>query len=314
MPVTQPDLLKRTVRFLASTELAVILFLATALLAIPGTFTDSRALYVHPVFLCLLGGLALNLVLCTVRRFRSISVPVLILHLGVLVVCGGVMARAFGYVATVNIYEGTTVDTVYRWDLKRDVPLGAALTIKRINREYYPIPVKVGVLRGTVKDSLHTLKTGDSFAAGPYRVTADSLQFPAEVLKLSVFQDGRLIGTCDTGGLRALPANFPYDFKLVAFQNPVMKRLWVDLALTRDSAPAVSGTAAVNDPFIWNGLYFYNTQVDVDKVGTPFAGIQVVRDPGRPCVFAGFAIMGFGSILSCARRLRKEQRKKTVSE
>jgi hypothetical protein len=306
-------LLKRTGRFLASTELAVALFLAVAVLAIPGTFTESRALYAHPAFLFLLAGLALNLVLCTVRRFRSLSVPVLILHLGVLVVCGGVIARAFGHVATVNIYEGTTVDTVYRWDLKKDAPLGADLTIKRINREFYPVPVKVGVLKGEVKDALHTLKTGDSFAAGPYRVTVDSLQLPAEVLKLSVFRDGRLIGTCDTAGARSLPAEFPYEFKLVAFQNPVLKRLWVDLALSRNAAPVAAGTAEVNAPFIWNGLYFYNTQVGTDKVGMSFAGIQVVKDPGRPCVFAGFAIMGVGAILACVRRLRKDFGIKPVS-
>lgn len=305
-------MISRVYRFLASTEVAVALFLAVALLAIPGTFTENRTLYSHPAFLCLLGALALNLVLCTVRRFRSISVPVLILHLGVLVVVGGAIARVFGYVATVNVYEGTTVDTVYRWDLKQDAPLGAALTIKRINREYYPVPVQVGVLRGAVKDSLHTLKTGESFAVGPYRVTVDSLEFPAEVLKLSVFQEGRVVGTCDTAGASTLPAGFPYAFKFVAFQNPVLKRLWVDVSLSGNSAPLASGTAEVNAPFVWNGLYFYNTQVDVDKVGMPFAGIQVVRDPGRPFVFAGFVIMGLGAILSCARRLRKEHQKRTV--
>lgn len=299
-------MLKRTYRFLSSTELAVVLFLAVALLAIPGTFTENRTFYAHPVFLCLLGALALNLTLCTVRRFRSLSVPVLILHLGVLVVCGGVIARASGYVATVNVYVGTMVDSVYRWDLDRDVPLGAELTIKRINREFYPIPVKVGVLRGETKDSLQTLKTGDSFMLGPYSVRADSLEFPAEVLKLSVFQQGRMIGTCDTAGASSLPADFPYGFKLVAFQNPVLKRLWVDLALVRDSSTVAAGSSEVNAPFVWEGLYFYNTQVDMDPVGTPFAGIQVVRDPGRPCVFAGFAIMGLGAILSFARRFGKE--------
>ncbi|AJE04789.1 ResB-like family cytochrome C biogenesis protein [Geobacter pickeringii] len=299
-------MLKRMYRFLSSTELAVVLFLAVALLAIPGTFTENRTFYAHPVFLFLLGALALNLALCTVRRFRSISLPVLVLHLGVLVVCGGVIARAFGYVATVNIYEGTAVDTVYRWDLNRDVPLGAQLAVKRINREYYPIPVQIGVLRGERKDSLKTLKTGDSFPLGPYRVVADALRFPDEVLTLSVFQGGRLVGSCDTAGASTLPANFPYGFKLVAFQNPVLKRLWVDLALTRNAVPVAAGTSEVNAPFIWDGLYFYNTQVGVDGAGISFAGIQVVKDPGRPCVFAGFALMGVGAVLSFARRFRKE--------
>jgi len=294
-------------------ELAVVLFLAIAVLAIPGTFTESRAIYSHPAFLFLLGGLALNLVLCTVRRFRSLAVPVLILHLGVVVVCGGVIARAFGHVATVNVYEGTSVATVYRWDLKQDVPLGADLTIRRINREYYPIPVKVGVLRGEAKDSLHTLKTGDSFAVGPYRVTADSLEFPSEVLKLSVFRDARFIGTCDTAGASTLPPDFPFRFRLVAYQDPVLKRLWVDLALSRASVPIAEGTAEVNAPFVWNGLYFYNTQVGADGMGMPFAGIQVVRDPGRPFVFAGFAVMGVGAVLAGVRRLGKMSKNKPVA-
>lgn len=302
------EILKRTVRFLSSTDLAVLLFLAVALLAIPGTFTENRTFYVHPLFLCLLGALALNLVLCTVRRFRAISLPVLILHLGVLVVCGGVIARSFGYVATVNIYEGSSVDRVYRWDLNRDVPLGAELAIRRINRAYYPIPIRVGVLRDGQKDSLQTLKTGDSFTLGPYRVQAEALEFPAEVLKLAVFQGDRLIGTCDTAGGGSLPAGFPYSFKLVAFKNPVLKRLWVDLALSRNAAPVAAGTAEVNAPFIWNGLYFYNTQVDVDAAGMPFAGIQVVKDPGRPCVFAGFALMGVGAVLSFVRRFFRKGR------
>ncbi|RNC64656.1 MAG: ResB-like family cytochrome C biogenesis protein [Desulfuromonadales bacterium] len=300
-------MLKRMYRFLASTEVAVALFMAVALLAIPGTFTENRTFYAHPVFLCLLGALALNLLLCTIRRFRSISVAVLILHFGVLVVVGGVIARSFGYVATVNIYEGTTVDRVYRWDLEKDVPLGAELTIQRINREYYPIPVRVGVLRGGTKEALHTLKTGESFTQGSYLVRADSLEFPSEVLKLSVYQQGRLIGSCDTAGTSSLPADFPYGFKLVAFQNPVLKRLWVDLALSRNSAPVAAGASEVNAPFVWDGLYFYSTQVGVDKVGMPFAGIQVVRDPGRPCVFSGFAIMGLGAILSFARRFLRNE-------
>ncbi|BEH11438.1 MULTISPECIES: ResB-like family cytochrome C biogenesis protein [Geobacter] len=300
-------LLKRIGRFLASMELAVALFLIVAVAAIPGTFAGTRALYAHPAFLCLLAGVALNLVCCTLRRFRSLSVPVLILHLGVLVICGGVAARTFGHVATVNVYEGTSVDQAYRWDLERDAPLGADLTVTRINREFYPIPVRVGVLRGSAKEALHTLKTGDSFTAGPYRVTADSLQFPSEVLRLSVFRDGQLVGTCDTSGERSLPAEFPYDFRLVAFQNPVLKRLWVDLALSRDGVAMAEGTAEVNAPFIWNGLYFYNTQVGTDAMGMPFAGIQVVRDPGRPCVFAGFAMVGLGAVLACARRLRRKQ-------
>ncbi|WP_204318321.1 hypothetical protein, partial [Serratia marcescens] len=47
--------------------------------------------------------------------------------------------RTFGHVATVNVYEGASVDQAYRWDLERDAPLGADLTVTRINREFDPL-------------------------------------------------------------------------------------------------------------------------------------------------------------------------------
>ena len=300
--MTIPEGMKKRISWLASTECAVVLFLAIALLAIPGTFTESRAIYSSPLFLSLLGCFGLNLVLCTVKRLKTLSRPVLIMHSGVILTLAGCIATSFGYVATVNVYEGDRTDLVYRWDKKQDVPLGAELVVKKVNREYYPIPVKVGVLRGEEKEGLFVLKTGESFDLKNYRVKVESLEFPAENLKLSVFDQGRLIGTCDTASASALPPGFPYVFKLVAYQNPSLKRLWVDLALARNSEMLAEGTSEVNSPFQWNGLYFYNTLVDRDAAGTVYAGIQIVRDPGRPYVFAGFAIMGLGAVLSFIRR------------
>ena len=301
------EALKKAYKFLASTELAVALFLIICIAAIPGTFLEKReVIYHNPFFLALLVMLGVNLVLCTVYRFRSISKPVLVLHCGVLITLAGCVMTALGFVATVNMYEGTMTDQAYRWDLDRDVPLGVELTVRKINREFYPIPVKVGVLRGTEKVGLHTLKTGESFSFDGYTVKAGELEFPGETLKLSIFRDGVQLGTSDTAGASALPPGFPYQFKLVAFMNPVLKRLWVDIALARQ-ALAIEGTAEVNSPFSWEGLYFYNTQVARDDTGRPYAGIQVVRDPGRPYVFAGFAVTCIGATLCFARRFFRKK-------
>lgn len=301
------DILKKGYGFLASTGLAVALFLIICLAAIPGTFLENReVVYRNPLFLALLVMLGINLVLCTVRRFRSVSKPVLVLHCGVLITLAGCIMTSFGFVATINMYEGTTTSQAFRWDLDRDVPLGMDLTLRKINREFYPIPVKVGVLRGAEKVALHTLKTGEGFSLDGYTVKADELKFPGETLQLSVFRNGAPVGSCDTAGASALPAGFPYEFKLVAFMNPVLKRLWVDLALSRQGS-AVQGTAEVNSPFTWEGLYFYNTQVARDDAGRPYAGIQIVRDPGRPYVFVGFAVTCIGAVLCFARRFFRKR-------
>ena len=295
--------IKRTIKFLASTELAVALFLIISLAAIPGTFSENRTIYSSPPFLTLLGLFGMNLILCTQRRFATISKPVLVLHGGVIVTLAGCILASFGFVATVNLYEGTSVDHVYRWDRETDAPLGADMLLKKINWEFYPMPVKIGVLRGQNKEKLFELKTGQSFDFNEYRVAVGPVEFNSENLKLSVFDKGKFIGSFNTlSGSTDLPADFPYSFKLVAYKTPKLKRQWVDLMLRDTSGFVAEGTAEVNGPFQWRGLYFFNTQVERDPNGVPYAGIQIVQDPGRWLVFSGMAIVAMGAIMATFRR------------
>jgi len=297
------DRMKKSVTFLASTELAVALFLIISLAAIPGTFSENRTVYSSPPFLTLLGLYGMNLILCTQRRFATISKPVLVLHGGVIVTLAGCILASFGFVATVNLYEGTSVDRVYRWDREADVPLGADMLLKKINWEFYPMPVKIGVLRGQNKEKLFELKTGQSFDYNEYRVAVGPVEFNSENLKLSVFDKGKYIGSYNTlSGSTDLPADFPYSFKLVAYKTPKLKRQWVDLMLRDTSGFVAEGTAEVNGPFQWRGLYFFNTQVERDPNGVPYAGIQIVQDPGRWLVFSGMAIVAMGAIMATFRR------------
>ena len=296
------DKSKRLLAWPASTECAVALFLAIAVIAIPGTFMEDRTIYSSPLFLSLLGAFGLNLLFCTLKRLKTIPKPVLVLHVGVLLTLAGCIATTFGYIATVNVYEGSSVNRFYRWDEKKDVDLGFDLLVKKINTEYYPIPVKVGVLKGKNKEKLFVLKTGESFEYDNYRITVESLDLATEHLNLGVFEHNRKIGTYNTSGLSDLPPGFPYNFALVAFQNPRLKRLWVDLNIHKNAEKVAEGTSEVNGPFQWDGLYFYNTQTGKDPAGAPYAGIQIVRDPGRPFVFAGFAVMALGAVLSFKRR------------
>ena len=306
--MTTPSLFEEKIskifRFLASTELAVGLFLLISLVAIPGTFTEDRSIYSSPPFLSLLALFGINLLLCTKRRFVSISKPVLVLHGGVIVTLFGCIAASFGYVATVNLYEGTMVDRVYRWDMKRDAPLGAEMGLKKINWEFYPMPVRIGVKKGENKEKLFELKTGESFEYNEYRVVVGPVESKSENLMLSVYKKGSLLGVFNTlSGMTDLPADFPYSFVLVANQAPRIKRQWVDLLL-RDASGVVSeGTAEVNGPFQWRGLYFFNTQVEWDKAGVQYAGIQIVRDPGRWLVFSGMVIVAIGAFMATFRRM-----------
>jgi hypothetical protein len=294
--------LSRLSRFFTSTELAVLLFLAIALLAIPGTFTETKRIYFSPLFTSLVGMVGVVTLACTVRRIRTLHLSVLVIHGGVILSLAGALVSTFGFVATVNVYEGSSVREAFRWDMQADAPLGMELTVKRINTEYYPVPVKVGVLLGREKHDLFTLNTGESFPLGEYTVAAGNLDPVAKKLVLTVSRQGRVIGSADTAGMRELPAGFPYDFRLVAFKSPVLKRMWVDLLIARDARKVAEGSAEVNRPFQWEGVDYFHVQSDRDPAGRAYAGLQIVRDPGKPLVFSGFALVGIGALLTFARR------------
>jgi cytochrome c biogenesis protein ResB len=163
--------------------------------------------------------------------------------------------------------------------------------------------VQIGVLRSQNKEKLFKLKTGQSFDFNDYRIAVGPVGFDSENLKLSVFEKGKFIGSFNTlSGSTDLPAEFPFTFKLVAFVTPKLKRQWVDLTLTDTSGNVTEGTSEVNGPLQWGGLYFFNTQVALDPDGVPYAGIQVVRDPGRWLVFSGMVIVAVGAFMATFRR------------
>jgi len=301
-------MLQKAYQILASKKLAIALFAVICLVSMPGTFMEERDIYSGLMTGVLLGLMGLNLSFCTLRRWKSLPGPVIIMHAGGTLILAGSLISSFGFVATVNISEGTSTDKVYRWDRKEDTPLGVNLSVKKINMEYYPSPVKVGVRKGKEKVGLFELKTGGSFNLENFRIKVDSIEFPEENLKLSIFDKERLIGSVNTVGDSRFPQDFPYEFVLVAFKDPIVKRVRVDLALNRDAEIIAEGVSEVNGPFKWNDLRFYNTSIDRDKYGFLMAGIQIVRDPGRPYVYFGFCILGLGAAAYLVRRLQVGKR------
>jgi len=294
------------IEWLSSTRLTIILFGLLAAAAIPGTLLQSqREYYSHPVFVVLLSAFALHLALCTATRWRSLSGSTLVVHLGVLLTMAGAVITGTGYVATINIHEGGSSNTVYRWDLEKDAPFSHEIRVRKINRVFQPVPLQIGVMKGGEKHALKTVKTGETFQLDGFTVRVDYFDPWFELVSLSVLKDGQVLGTADTAGMSTLPADFPFSFKLVAFKNTVIKKFWVDLDFLENGHIVKSGTTEINAPLHWNGVDFFNTLISLDENKRPYAGIQIVRDPGKYVVYTGMFILSIGTILAWYRRLKR---------
>jgi hypothetical protein len=266
---------------------------------------SQREYYNHPVFVLLLLTFALHLAICTFSRWKSLSRSTLVVHAGVLITLAGAVLTGTGYIATINIYEGESSRTVYRWDLKQDTPFSHEIRVKKINTEFYPVPLKIGVMKGEQKHTLKTLTTGEIFNLEGYSVKAERFDPFKENVSLSVMKGSQLVGAADTSGASTLPADFPFTFKLVAFQNAIMKRFWIDLELLENGHVVTSGTTEINRPFNWKGLDFFNTEMSLDQEKRPYAGLQIVHDPGKYVVYAGMFILSLGTVAAWYRRFFK---------
>jgi hypothetical protein len=291
-------------KLLASKELTIGLLSVICLMLAVTTFTEENNVLIWNVIRIVLTTMVINLTLCTIKRIKVLSKSVLFIHIGVILTFIGGGISTYGFVATVNIYEGTVAEKVYRWDVEKDISLGVDLMVNQLHEEYYPVPVKVGVLKGQDKYGLYELKTGGSFNIENYHIRVDSIELPLQNLKLSIFEEGDHIGDANTMGNTELPADFPFEFKLVAYMSPVIKKTWVDLKLIKDSEIVAEGKTGVNSPLKWSGMNFYHTATNWDKSGNPFIGIQITKDPGIVYVYTGFVMVFLGCTYYLLRRMR----------
>ncbi len=284
---------------LSSKSLTLFLLAGLVLVLMPATISRSPLLVASGRWL--LGMLAINLLLCTVRHWQRLPLSVITIHAGVLIILSGSALSHAGFIATINIHEGGTSGTAFRWDRESEMPLGFTLKVNKVHQQYYPVGVKVGVLMDGKAERLHQLRTGEAFSASGYRV---------DVLELDPATPALLVAVTDGKGIRALRTVTKetdltepgLSLQLVAFQTPSSKRSWVDMELLPEHGPPVTGTVEVNRPLCWQGHRLFHTATGVDADGRRFAGIQIVKDPGTPLVYGGFVLLFLGNGLLLLKR------------
>lgn len=287
-------------RYLTSLSFVPVILMLLAIASIPGTIGwEGRGYYDTPPFIALLSLLVLLITTCTLRSWKSLRFSVTLVHAGFVIVClGGVIRGLFGFIATSNVYEGGTIDHAYRWDRGRDAPLGFALTLRKISFELYPIPLRVGVLKNGEKYRLVTTAEGKTVSFDGISLVIDRFDPEDKTLHVSMISPvGRRLPLDPSNPAVAGRGGTIYTLVPVAWQTPGVKRSWVEIVVRTPSGGEITGVAEVNDPFSVQGLSIHHVSNDIDPTGRPYAGIQFVKDPGRPLVFFGMFLAVMGGIL-----------------
>lgn len=287
---------------LATKKFAFILLVPLLFALILSTFPVSFDHELTTVINILLALLAGNLSICTWRNWRVLSTAVSMIHIGALLVLGGGLWGAAGYIATINIYEGEGSTTAYRWDQRQDSDLGFLLKITRIHQKFYPTTVKIGILKNGKKIKLEQINTGQSFTFGQNKIVVKDLDIANNNLRLIITTKGKRQEYYTADSHKPL-ANSAMAFVLVAYNTPAIKKAWVDLEIHKQGKIVAQGQSTVNHPLKWQGLKFYHTQTSHDEYGRPFAGIQIVNDPGIPMVYSGFFMLFMGGLLLLRKRM-----------
>ena len=177
---------KTIIDIFISPKVTIGLFALQVCVLLPTTFSTELATALRIPSHIILALIGLNLAVCSLYRLKSLRTSTLIIHLGVLIILVGGLINLLGFVATINIYEGNSTDQVYRWDIEKDVNLGFDLRVAGINLDFYPIGVKIGVLKKGRKAGLVASHTGDSFVFEKYQIQIVSLNQQTKDLELAV--------------------------------------------------------------------------------------------------------------------------------
>ena len=259
-------------------------------------------------------------------RARGRAVGSLVTHISLLLVlAGGVVRGVVGERGVLELSEGQTRNAYNADDGERPLPFSVHLVCFEIETyesspsgpagieaerlvvqvpaaETQMLPVEIGTEQAVGADGaarVRILQRVPDFvidmATREVSSRSDQLRNPA--LKVAVVQGGQtnvqwLFALHPDFNMHAdgeAPAlNMVYQVRAAA-EPPTVKDFKSHLRLLEGDAVVKEKTIEVNAPLSYKGYTFYQSGYDPDR--PDWTSLQVVRDPGVPFVYAGFALM-----------------------
>ena len=273
-------------------------------------------------FSALLAFLFLNLLSCSLQRWKTLHTGIWISHIGMLVVLlGGLVSVSLGERGQIGLEKGVPVSVAQGRHGEISLPFALKLTDFRI--EYHR---EAGHTLTMVKDGAQTqveLKMGVEvpLAASLFirlRQAFPDLAMSAEgpvnrsqapnnpaiqvevrqgvkVKKIWIFENYPLFyKQHQDAGIKDLP-EFYY-----AFSQPMIRQYVSTVEVQENGKKVADAVLQVNKPFKWRGIKLFQSGYDLSH-GT-VSILQASRDPGVPLVYLGFLLLPLGILWTLIRR------------
>ncbi|HEY5998015.1 MAG TPA: cytochrome c biogenesis protein ResB [bacterium] len=330
-----------------SIKLALALMLLCALFSVPGTLVPAdraeqfyretfgagfpafaRAVglldgYRSPPFVAVVALLAVNVALCTWRRFRARSAHAarlgwvltcsdLVLHLSLIcVMAGGVGKALWGFVGTQYLFVGVETSSAYDPRTKADVPLGFTLLARERTEEFYPLQLRMGI-RDAAGSKVALLELAEGRPArlpdGSLTVSVQGLDAGSGTVRLTVEHDGRRDAAELVLREGAPPVSLgAYRGSVVAYRRE-LKSVGVRVAVLEGGREVKQGWLRMNGRLAHRGTSVFLTGWGRDEFGSEYVGVQVSRDPAAPLFWIGCTLFGASTLALFASRSLKGRR------
>lgn len=213
-----------------------------------------------------------------------------------LILAGGLWGSLFGFVGTQNVHVGQGTLSFRNWSAGVQAPLPFELRVEDLRIDHYPILLEVAVAGPGAPPAEVRVREGSRIpvAGTPYAVLLG--RFDAASGDLTWLVDGPQGRQGPFS--KATAAASPVRVAPLAFKDPDVRRAEAVVSLRgADGEPVVRQAVSVNAPLVHGGLRIYLTAWGDDDYGFPYAGFQIVRDPGQPLLWAGALALSLGILL-----------------
>ncbi len=208
-----------------------------------------------------------------------------------LILAGGLWGSLGGFVGTQNVHVGQSTPTVYDWAEEAPTALPWVLHVDDFELRHHPTLLRLSVAgpQGPATEVAARVGARVAVPGTAYAVHLHAFDAAGGDLSFSVEGPGGPWGPLS----RATADQSPVRLTPVAFKDPEVSRAAATVSLRRaDGAVVARQAVAVNHPLVHDGYRIFLTAWGEDAQGFPFAGFQLVRDPGQPLLWTGtFALI-----------------------